>query len=187
MNESASSLIDDVAQWFDGAGVSAVACLWLPAVSVFVDEYYENFEYDLIGPAARLKIAKVLGRHGFTQRTGRIFESPRGRIEFPLPTRTLASDPALELEKVIGRGASLALATPTQVVLATWRREGPRLDDARHADLVDLVRRQPANLEKVADWLRRTGARAAYAKALPVLGAAQEQGILQRHGKRGSR
>jgi hypothetical protein len=187
MNEPFSSLADDVATWLTDGAVDAVSCPWLPAVSIFVDEFYENFDYELIGPTDRLRIAKVLGQHGFKQRTGRTFDGPNGRIEFPQTTRTLASDPAHELESTLDRGSGLAFATPTQVVLATWRREGPELGEPRLADLHELLRRQPANLDKISDWLRRSDARAAYVRAHPSLKAAQEEGTRQRRGNRGSR
>jgi hypothetical protein len=162
------------------AGLSAAPCHWLRAISVFVDEEYENFDYDLIGPRDRRRIARVLGEHGFRQRTGRKFEGPMGTIEFPRPSRTLASDPASELEQALDRGAGTVFATPTQILLATWRREGPELTNSRRSELLALVREQPANLEKVRDWLRRTDRRPDFELLRPQLVAAQREGFEQR-------
>jgi lipocalin len=66
-----------------------------------------------------LRIARVLEEHGYRQRTGREFEGPLGKIEFARPSRTLASDPASELEQVLDRGTGAVLATPTQILLTT--------------------------------------------------------------------
>ena len=111
---------------------------------------------------------------------GREFEGPMGTIEFPRPSRTLASDPASEFEQVLDQGDGAAFATPTQIVLATWRREGPQLTDSRRSELLALVREQPANLEKVRDWLRRTDRGPDFEVLRPQLVAAQREGFEQR-------
>jgi hypothetical protein len=172
--------VQEIAGWLNRAGLSAAPCAWLGAISISVDERYENFDYDMIGPRARSRIARTLKEHGFRQISGRVFEGPQGRIEFPHPTRSLATDPAAELEHVIDRGASTALATPTQILLATWRREGPDLSIARQSELLELVREQPANLDKVRDWLRRTDCWASFRRLQPQLSAAQEEGTQMR-------
>jgi hypothetical protein len=172
--------LEEIARWLNREKLSAAPCAWLSAVSIFVDEEYENYDYDIIGPRARKTVARVLGEHGFRQVSGRVFESHDTRFEFPHPTRSLASDPAAELEAIVERGTAAAFATPTQVLLATWRREGPRLSDARQEDLLALVREQPANLDKVRDWLRRTECAEDFARCCIRLAAAQEQGSQQR-------
>ncbi len=172
--------IEEIARWLNRARLSAAPCAWLPAISIFVDEHYENFDFDLIGPSVRLKIGRVLAEHGFHQRRGREFEGPGGRIVFPRATRSLASDPAAELEAVLDGGEAAVLATPTQVLLATWRREGPELGTDRESDLLALVREQPGNLEKIWDWLRRTENGPGFRKLKPRLAAAQEEGFMLR-------
>lgn len=174
----------EISRWLNRSGVAAAPCGWLPAVSIFVDELYENFDYDLIGPKARLRIAAVLKDRGFRQRSGRVFEGPGGRIEFPRPARLLSSDPVSELDDALQRGAGAVFATPTQVVLATWRREGPELPDGRAEELLALVREQPANLDKVSDWLRGTESAAGYSRLKPRLASVQEEGFqLRRKGR----
>jgi hypothetical protein len=169
-----------IASWLNQGGMSAVPCTWLKAVSIFVDEEYENYDYDMIGPRDRFRIARVLKEHGYRQLTGRVFEGPRGKIEFPRPPRTLASDPASELEQVLDRGSGAAIATPTQILLATWRREGPSLSEARRLELLALVREQPANLDKIREWLRRTDHGPDFDLVLPQLETAQREGFEQR-------
>ena len=176
-------IVQEIARWLNQDGMSAAPCAWLNAISIFVDEEYENFDYDLIGPRDRLRIARVLEEHGYRQRTGREFEGPLGRVEFPRPSRTLASNPASELEQVLDRGAGAVFATPTQILLATWRREGPSLSEARRTELLALVREQPANLDKIREWLRRTDRGPDFELALPQLKAAQREGFeLRRKG-----
>ncbi len=183
-----SDVLNRVASWLNRARLSAAPCPWLGAISIFVDERYENYDYDLIGPRTRLAIARALGRHDYSQRTGRELVGPLGRIEFPRPNRTLSSDPAAELEAVLDRRNAIAFATPTQILLATWRREGPNLSDERQDDLVALVREQPANLDKITDWLRRTDHADAFARLKPRLAEVQEEGFqLRRAGRFRSR
>jgi hypothetical protein len=173
-----------LARWLNRGGVSAAPCPWLRTISIFVDERYENYDYDMIGPKARFAVARILDRRGFRQRSGRVFEGAAGRLEFPRPTRTLASDPAAELEATLAGGADAVFATPTQILLATWRREGPEPSGDRLRDLLRLVREQPANLDKVGDWLRRTDAADAWKRFRPELEAVQEDGVrLRRTGR----
>jgi hypothetical protein len=180
-----TDLTADVARTLRASEIAAHPCPWLGAVSIFVDEFYENFDYDLIGPKARRAIARSLEGAGFRQRTGRSFEGDPGRVEFPKPSRTLSSDPSGELEAILGRPDTVALATPTQILLTTWRQNRPTLSAERLFDLRELVFHQPANLEKVWDWLRRTEAAESFKLAHPTLAAAQAEGIeARRHGRR---
>lgn len=172
--------IRQVSRWLSQGGLSAVPCPWLSAVSIFVDERYENYDYDIIGPRARLRIAQVLLDHDFRQLSGRVFEGPLGRMEFPRPSRSLATDPSEEFEQVVDGALGGAFATPTQILLTTWRREGPEVAPARQQDLLKLVREQPANLDKIRDWLRRTPCSTDFQRFRPRLEAAQEQGLQQR-------
>jgi hypothetical protein len=184
MSSALEHLSHRVARTLRSAEIAAHPCPWLAAVSIFVDDFYENFDYDIIGPKARLAIARALENDGFRQRSGRIFEGSPGRVEFPRPSRTLSSDPAAELELVLDRRRSVALATPTQVVLATWRRHGPELPEDRIADLRRLVADQPANLDKVRDWLRRSDAASSFTRLHPVLSSIQSAGTEQRRRQR---
>ena len=175
----------EIARWLNGQGISAAPCTWLSAISIFVDEDYENYDYDIIGPRARRGIARVLQAHGFRRLTGRAFAEPKaGRIEFPRPTRTLASDPVAELVTALDHQADAVFATPTQILLLTWRREGPELSSRRSADLVALVREQPANIDKVGNWLRRTALEPGFRQLEPTLRQAQDEGTeLRRRGR----
>lgn len=174
----------DIARWLNRDGISAAPCGWLSAISIFGHEHYENFDYDLIGPSDRLAIAAVLERNGYRQESGRVFVGPGGRIEFPKPPRLLSSDPIAELENSRRSGADAVFATPTQVLLATWRHEGPEPSRERLDQLLELVLEQPANLDKVGDWLRRTPGEVAYNRFKAELETVQEEGFqLRRTGR----
>lgn len=172
--------IVEISRWLNRSGLSAAPCPWLSSISIFVDERYENYDYDIIGPQARRRIARVLVEHDFQRLSGRVFEGPLGRIEFPRPTRSLATDPSEEFERVIDRAVGATFATPTQILLTTWRREGPEIAPSRQQDLLKLVREQPANLDKIRDWLRRTPCRSDFQRLRPRLEKAQEEGVQQR-------
>ncbi|MGD9252666.1 MAG: hypothetical protein PVG92_01890 [Holophagae bacterium] len=174
----------EISRWLNRDGISAAPCEWLSAVSIFGHEHYENFDYDLIGPRDRLAIAGVLDGHGFKQRSGRSFEGPGGRIEFPRPPRLLSADPTAEFESTRADGADAVFATPTQVILATWRHEAPEPSRDRRDQLLALVREQPANLDKVGDWLRRSDGELPFGRFKPQLSAVQEEGYqLRRTGR----
>ena len=172
-----TDLATDVARTLRDSEISAHPCPWLGAVSILVDDFYENFDYDLIGPKARLAIARALENGGFRQRSGRVFDGESGHVEFPRPTRTLSSDPSGEFETLLERPNTVALATPTQIVLTTWRRHGPTLSPDLLAELRQLVFHQPANFSKIWGWLRRTESAESFKNAHPALAAAQADGI----------
>jgi hypothetical protein len=172
--------LDTIAGHLRRRHVGAVACPWLHAVSVYVDDFYDNFDYDIIGPRSRMRIAAALKDIGYRQSSGRRFENGPDMVEFPPPTRTLASDPGLEFERTMQRAPGAVLATPTQILLTTWRQEGPVLTEHRQAALLDLVFEQPANLDKVHDWLRRTDAALDFRRAKPALATRQAEGITRR-------
>lgn len=172
--------LHEIARVLNRAGLNAAPCSWMSAISIFVDESYENFDFDLIGPKTRLEIARTLEQHGYRQRTGRVFEGPPGRIEFPRPTRSLASDPSAEFEALLDGGSEAVIATPTQILLATWRREGPVLSEQRISDVRALVREQPANLDKINDWLRRTECGPDFKHHYAQLSTVQQEGFEER-------
>jgi hypothetical protein len=174
----------EIARLLNHRGMSAVPCPWLSAISIFVDEEYENYDYDMIGPRARRSVIDILSAGGYRLASGNVLAGPFGRLEFPRPTRALGADPAAEFERVIDGPADVGFGTPTQILLATWRLEGPELSPKRRDDLLALVYEQPANLDKIADWLRRTDRLPDFRALLPRLQARQQEGTSLR--KRGA-
>ena len=178
--ENTTMDIVETARWLNRKRVSAAPCSWLRSISISVDESYENYDYDMIGPRTRLRMISILEDHGLHQLSGNVLEGSQGRVEFPPPTRSLSSDPAAELERTLARSSGVVFATPTQVVLASFRKGDPELSTGRQSDLVALVREQPANLEKVAKWLRGSTSYPGFQRLAPRLLAAQEEGAEQR-------
>jgi hypothetical protein len=127
-----------------------------------------------------MRMIKILEKHGFRQASGNVLDGTAGRLEFPRPTRSLSSDPAEELERALERSSGAVFATPTQVLLVTCKGEGLQLSPTRKNELISLVWEQPANLEKVAGWLRRSSCYPAFQDLAPRLLAAQEDGSEQR-------
>jgi len=180
-----SGPLNDAVSAIRGNGVSAVVCSWLPVISIFDDEHYENYDYDIVGPRERRKIASALCEHGFRQTSGRVFEKGPSRFEFPRPTRSLSGDPAAELERVLLRAESVPFSTPTQALLVTCRRAADE-DSLRvfRSRLVSLVREQPANLAKIGDWLRGTTAARYFSRLREELAVAQASGFEARRAGR---
>jgi hypothetical protein len=178
--------LDDIARHLRRAHVPAMPCPWLPALSIFDAEDYENYDYGIIGPRDRQKIARCLQEEGFRQRRGRILEGDGLVLEFPPPTRLVSSDPAVELERVLERGKNVPFATPTQVILATLRRAARRLERPPEEELLTLVEQQPANLAKVLGWLRADFPEEPWREILAPLARAQRQGTEARRRRRSS-
>lgn len=176
--------LDAICRWLNRSDVSAAPCPWIGAISIFVDERYENFDFDVLGPAARRRISRVFEAQGWRRRGSRVFEGPEGRVELPRAARSLSSDPAHELESILKRDGGAAVATPTQVVFLTLRRSGAVLPNERADDLAALVHEQPANLDKVRDWLRRSDSERAFWQLRPRLAERQKEGceLRRRHG-----
>lgn len=159
-------------------------CPWLPALSIFDAEDYENYDYGIIGPRDRQKIARCLQEEGFRQRSGRILEKDGLMLEFPPPTRLVSSDPAVELERILKKGQSVPFATPTQVVLATLRRAARRQEQPPEGELLTLLSQQPANLAKILGWLRADFPEEGWREMLAPLARAQRQGTAARRRRR---
>jgi hypothetical protein len=170
----------EICRWLNREGVSAAPCPWLPAISIHDDEEYEGHDFDLIRPRERLRIGRVLTGHGLRRRGAREFEHVDGTLELPRPGRSLASDPAEELLRLLERPSTLPFATPTQAVLVTLRLAGSELPAARAADLEALVREHPVNLEKIDRRLQRAPIHRAWMEARPGIESVQRDGILQR-------
>ncbi|MEM9302169.1 MAG: hypothetical protein AAGE01_08670 [Pseudomonadota bacterium] len=160
--------------------LSAAPCAWIPAISIFVDERYDRSDVDVLGPQQRQHIARVLGRHGWRQLTGGVFAGPHGRLVLPRLTPNLSEDPGHAFAALRGGGRQAALATPTQVIFLTLTAAVGGLDAERENDLLDLVHEQPANLDKVAEWLRRSSGEGEFDRIRVRLAARQEEGRLLR-------
>jgi len=173
-----------LSRWLNRDGMSAAPCPWLPAISIFDDETYEGHDLDGIRPRDRLRIGRVLEANGLTRRGARVFEGVGVRVVVSRPSRSLASDPSDELRRVLGRSHTIAVGTPTQVLLVTLQREGVSLSTERRDDLLALVHEQPVNLEKVDRFARGAPWEATYRGSRLALKEAQEAGTELRRQRR---
>lgn len=144
----------ETARLLNRGRISAAPLRRLPVLSIFDDEYYENYDVDVIGPFTRMRIVKILKRAGYRRVTGSILEAPDGgRVVFP-KLGILGSDPVRPVEDLLAEGNSIVLLTPTQALLLYLQRYSDEGAEALAPELSDLVFEQPANLEKISDSLR---------------------------------
>lgn len=170
----------EVCRWLNRSKLSAAPCAWIPAISVFVDERYDRSDVDVIGPEARRHLARVLGQHGCRQLSGSVFEGPGGRFALPRLTPNLSEDPRHAFATILRGDQQAAFATPTQVIFLTLVATGGELTPNRENDLLELVHEQPANLDKIRAWLRRSESEAVFERIRVRLAVRQEEGRLLR-------
>ncbi len=156
----------EIARTLNRADVSAAPLVRLDAISIFDDEWYENYDHDAIGPRQRWRLAKALKAAGFHHRSGRRFDAPDDGppVLFPRPGM-LGTDPSRPADELLQRAEGIVLVTPTQALLLLLHRFGDQGPEALREELVALVWDQPANLDKAHDWLRAS----ARAKPLTAL------------------
>ena len=175
----------EIARPLNRAKVSAAPLERLPLVSIFDDEEYENYDFDLITPLRRLRIGKELKALGFRQVSGSTFESKEEsyRVVIPKPG-ILGSDPSKPAERHLRQGGAVVLVTPTQAILLYLYRFGPELAPGITEELGRLVWEQPANFEKSAQWARPAGLLAAFSSLRQQLEPSQTEGIDLRRQRR---
>lgn len=170
----------EVARLLNREEVSAAPLKRLPIVSIFDDEEYENYDFDLISPQRRLRIAAVLATAGFRQKSGKHFKGPHEGAPVVLPhPAPLGSDPSRPAEELVAVGDAVVLVTPTQAILLYLHRFGGKPKEIA-AELAELVWHHPANLDKIRDWAKAAGRADAFAKIRPRLEKAQDEGIALR-------
>jgi len=171
-------------------GLSLFPLSMLNAVSVYVDDVYENYDYDIVTPGQREKLVRLLKRQGFRQVTGRVITSADKSVlfELPKPNFTLGDDPASQAQKLIAKSRSTVVITPTQALLIYFKRFKAQIRDELAGnsskpvitELVDLVYEQPANLDKVREWLGPSGLTDVFISLKYDLRDSQQAGITAR-------
>ncbi len=174
-----------IARLLNRGGVSAAPMRRLDAISIFDDEEYENYDFDIIPPRRRLRIAAVLTAASFRQTSGSRIEPPEdGKpIVFPKPG-ILGGDPSRPAGDLLAAGGAVVMVTPTQAMLLYLHRFGHQDAEAIADELTELVWEQPANLDKVRDWTRAAGLGPAFARLRGRLETAQAEGIELRRRQR---
>lgn len=167
----------EIARLLNRGGVSAAPLGRLAAISIFDDEEYENYDFDLVPPSQRLRIAAILTAAGFRQRSGRTFVDPDGGdpVVFPKPG-ILGSDPSRPAADLLSAGRTTVLVTPTQAILL-YLHHDPELAPPLADELTRLVWEQPANLDKIQEWARAAGRDRAFRRLRGALEDAQAEGV----------
>ena len=171
-------------------GLSIFPLAKLNAVSIYTADYYENYDYDIVIPSQREKLVKLLAKYGFKQTSGRVITNSDKSItfEFPKPNFTLGDDPANKAEKLINTSKSYVIVTPTQALLIYLKRFydeiKAELDNENSksiiSELLDLLYDQPANLDKVREWLGPSNQTEIFILLKQEFRAQQQAGILDR-------
>ncbi len=175
----------EVARTLNRGGVSAAPMRRLALLSIFDDDEYENYDFDLVSPRRRLRIAALLRDAGFKQKTGSLFTTPNGGDSVVIPKPgILGTDPSRPASELLARAGRVVLVTPTQALLLYVHKFGEDLKSSIADELVDLVWEQPANLDKVQDWAQAAGHGQAFSRLRGGLNKAQAEGIELRRLRR---
>ena len=173
-------------------GLSFFPLSKLNAVSIYTADYYENYDYDIVLPGQRNKLVKILKQFDFKQISGRVITNKdrTTTFEFAKPNFTLGDDPAkktadLIRARLIKNSNSLIVITPTQALLIYLKQfydpinlelasdsASPLIDE-----LTALLYEQPANLDKVREWLGPSGKDDIFVSLKLQLRQAQQKGI----------
>lgn len=176
----------EITRHLNRGGVSAAPMLRLPLISIFDDEEYENYDFDLISTRRRWRIARLLKAAGFRQTSGRILTPEDGGepVIYPKPGG-LGTDPSRPANDLLGRGGGIVMVTPTQALLLYLHHFGrPHGAAALQEELATLVWEQPANFEKVAQWARPAGLQGVFKELRGALEGPQAEGIALRKRRR---
>ena len=186
MSPELKALLLDVNQ----QGLSVFPLKKLNAVSIYTTDFYENYDYDVVLPGQRSKLVNTLAGNGFKQSSGRIIKNKDQSIifEFPKPNFTLGDDPADKAEKLINNSKHIIILTPTQALLIYLKRYYDEIflqlnsenDNAMIEEITTLLYEQPANLDKVREWLGPSNQTELFILLKPQLRDAQKSGITHR-------
>ena len=163
MNDELKNLLIQI----NKKGLSFFPLSRLNAISVYTADYYENYDYDIVLPSQRDKLVQILKQFGFKQTSGRVITNQDKSIifEFAKPNFTLGDDPAEKTARLIKKSNSLVVITPTQALLIYLKQFYDQLKLELRSESVKpitnelsaLLYEQPANLDKVREWLGPSG------------------------------
>lgn len=186
-NQDPSSFADrvEIARPLNRGGLSAAPLEHLAAISIFDDEEYENYDFDIITPRRRWRIAKLLKEIGYRQKWGSKLVPLEGGPPVLIPKPgILGSDPSRPAALLLAKAEGIVLTTPTQSLLLYLHHLGAAGIADGTEELSRLVWEQPANLEKVRDWARAAGLDSTFKALRRVLEPAQAEGIELRRQRR---
>ena len=147
----------------------------LKMISLFDDTQFFNIDYDIIPGPERNQIYQALTNNGWTAKSSRIFEKDSFRCGFARPSHTLGANPATN---VVSSKAEFdcQFVTPTQALLF-MEMEGQWNNELAYR----LVFEQPANLDKMFQWLNEE--KRDYNISKKALDLIQTNGIKKRKGE----
>ena len=183
MNEDLKRLLIQI----NKKGLSFFPLSRLNAISVYTADFYENYDYDIVLPGQRDKLVQVLKQFDFRQTSGRVITNQNKTItfEFAKPNFTLGDDPAEKTARLLKKSKSLIVITPTQALLIYLKQfyEQIKLEAQAESatpiidELLALLYEQPANLDKVREWLGPSGKDDLFVLLKLRLRQAQQKGI----------
>ncbi len=151
-------------------------------LSVIDDDWYENYEYDIVSKSQRDLMNAFLLKRGFKQKSGRVFlqEELGLIIEYAKPTGTLGANPADETLQVVKKNSSWTICTPTQAVLVLISKMTAETQMQTLKQIQELVQKQSANLDKIGDWVAEYGHEKFYRENKSELLRLQKEAMLKR-------
>ncbi len=176
-------------------GLSFFPLTRINAVSIYTADFYENYDYDIVLPRQREKLVNILKQFDFKQVSGRVITNKDKSVtfEFAKPNFTLGDDPAEKTARLLqarteNQSNSLVVITPTQALLIYLKQfyDPVKLELETNAptpfidEMSALLYEQPANLDKVREWLGPSQKDDLFVMLKLKLRQAQRQGIEDR-------
>ncbi|MFY0311947.1 hypothetical protein ACFMBG_18865 [Leisingera sp. D0M16] len=152
-----------------------VADAQLRLLSVFDDLHYDRADMDVLTGAMREHAAQKLAPLGFTQSSGSSFVHKESGIRVLMPKSHALGASPFDIARYTPRGAfDYYLLTPTQS--AALMIDGYAKQDAFDR-IVALIRKQPINILRLADYLERKPAHEAFREAMGKLKYVQREAV----------
>ncbi len=117
-------------------------------ISLYDDDWYSNSDYDILGSDERKFIRAHLLEDGWSTKGSRYFYKDDFSCAFPKPSHTLGGNPANKVFDELGDD-KFVFVTPTQALLVL-----AAIDEWDQEKIKHLVNEQPANLDKVWQWVK---------------------------------
>ncbi|MFW8596213.1 hypothetical protein [Cribrihabitans neustonicus] len=152
-----------------------VADAGLRLISVFDDVCYDRADMDSLSGAMREHAAQKLGPLGFAQTSGSSFVHEESGIRVLMPKSHALGASPFDIARYTPRGTyDYYLLTPTQS--AAMMIDGYATEDAFER-IAALIRRQPINILRLADYLERKPEHDAFREEMGKLRYLQREAV----------
>lgn len=167
---------DDIVCSLKAFSLNALSVVNTPLVSIFDDNFFENYDFDIISGPDRKRIQLALKKDGWLQKSSRSFLKDNIHCGFPKPSHTLGCNPA---DKVIESWGvfDYMIVTPTQALLV-MALKGPW----ELTQVAELAFYQGCNLDKVKQWIKHDKLSVRF--PVDFLKDVQRNGYLKRKGQK---